>query len=220
MDAMTSPVVWLPSVTALALKYRDFDGRISHYASEHDPVFGSQDNAANASNVLAVIASGAYVASFLATPSGNASQEWLSNKTKGLAVDAVAIGATSLSTASLKDATHRLRPDGSDYFSMPSGHASHAAVSTRLATLNLESIDMPEPARWIADASLYTVSLGTGWARVEAQKHYPSDVLVGFALGNFMAAFFHNTFMGLDNDVQPEVSVGHGNIALGVHIRF
>ena len=178
---MTSLDVWLPCVTALALQYRDFDRRISHYASEHNPVFGSQDSAANASNVLAGIATGAYVASFLATPSGDTSQEWMSNKTKGFAVDAAAIGATSLSTTSFKDATHRLRPDGSDYYSMPSGHASHAAVSTRLATLNLKSIDMPDPVRWIADASLYTVSLGTGWARVEAQKHYPSDVLAGFA---------------------------------------
>ena len=41
------------------------------------------------------------------------------------------------------------------------------------------------------------------WARVEAGKHHPSDVLVGWALGNFVGetaalAFFNDTTMNLD----------------------
>jgi hypothetical protein len=162
LDAVASPLVWLPCVTALSLKYRDFDGRISHYASEHNPIFSSQDNTANASNVLLGVAIASYTASFLATPSGNDKQDWLTNKLKGLSVDGVAIGGTCLITSSLKSETHRLRPDGSNYNSMPSGHASGAAVCTRLASLNLESMDISDSTRWIADASLYTVSLGTG----------------------------------------------------------
>jgi len=43
-----------------------------------------------------------------------------------------------------------------------------------------------------------TITAGTAWARVEAGAHYPSDVLVGVALGNFFAAFFTEAFLGLE----------------------
>ncbi|MBD3343874.1 MAG: hypothetical protein GF401_02280 [Chitinivibrionales bacterium] len=54
--------------------------------------------------------------------------------------------------------------------------------------------------------------MGTGWARVEAQKHYPTDVLVGAALGNFCATFAAGILFphlpapleGLDMRVAPE----------------
>jgi hypothetical protein len=36
-----------------------------------------------------------------------------------------------------------------------------------------------------------------GWARVEAQGHFPTDVLVGAALGHFINAFIYDAFMGL-----------------------
>jgi len=49
----------------------------------------------------------------------------------------------------------------------------------------------------VIDAGLTALTLGTGWARVEAGFHYPSDVLVGMALGDFNGAFFNDAFMGL-----------------------
>jgi len=66
------------------------------------------------------------------------------------------------------------------------------------------------------------VALGTGWARVEAQKHYPSDVLAGMALGNFMAAFIYDAFMGLEPPwrIGPAVTIGPGTIFVGVRAAF
>lgn len=40
-----------------------------------------------------------------------------------------------------------------------------------------------------------TLAVGTAWARVEADVHYPSDVLTGLALGHFIAAFFNEAFL-------------------------
>jgi len=40
----------------------------------------------------------------------------------------------------------------------------------------------------------------TAWARVEAGKHYPSDVLAGAALAHFVTVFIHDAFLGLPND--------------------
>jgi len=220
LGAVSSPGVWLPAIAAVALQYNDLDARISNQASKHNYIFGSQTGAVNAGNWLVGIAGVAYGIIFLATPSGNDSQDWLQNKSQGLAVEGSAIGVTNLTTSALKTSTHRRRPNGTSHASFPSSHASNAAVLTRLSTLNLESIKMSDTTRWAADAGLYTISLGTAWARVEAQRHYPSDVLAGMALGNFMAAFFYNAFMGMDGDIQPEVSIGHGNILIGAHVRF
>ena len=43
------------------------------------------------------------------------------------------------------------------------------------------------------------IALGAvlGWARVEARGHFPTDVLVGAALGHFINAFIYDAFMGL-----------------------
>jgi membrane-associated phospholipid phosphatase len=38
------------------------------------------------------------------------------------------------------------------------------------------------------------------WARVEGEKHYPTDVLVGAALGNFLTRFVHDAFLNLEPD--------------------
>jgi hypothetical protein len=44
--------------------------------------------------------------------------------------------------------------------------------------------------------------MGTGvaWARVEAGAHFPSDVLAGAALGNFLSAVVHDSFMNLPRE--------------------
>ena len=34
------------------------------------------------------------------------------------------------------------------------------------------------------------------WARIEAGAHFPSDTLLGAALGNFVASFVNDAFLG------------------------
>ena len=60
---------------------------------------------------------------------------------------------------------------------------------------NLQHLDMPEWSRQAATWSLHGLSIGTGYARVEASKHHISDVLVGYAVGNFIANLMYNAFM-------------------------
>ena len=62
----------------------------------------------------------------------------------------------------------------------------------------------------------------TAWARIEKNWHYPTDVLVGAALGNFLGGFIHNAFMGLDGEGDLEfafVPTEDGPIYL-VRIKF
>jgi hypothetical protein len=46
----------------------------------------------------------------------------------------------------------------------------------------------------------------TAWARIEAGAHYPTDVLAGAALGNFVSLFVHDAFLGGDCSVSVTVT--------------
>ena len=106
---------------------------------------------------------------------------------------------TAGSTDLLKYTTNRTRPDNSGHDSFPSGHVSITAACNTLATRNLQYLEMPDGARTGLRAGFLALSLTTGWSRLEARKHFPSDVLAGMALGHFFGAFIHDAFLGLDS---------------------
>ena len=85
--------------------------------------------------------------------------------------------------------------------SFPSGHTSAAFSCATLANRNLKSIDALEDVRPVLEVANTVLAAGVGWARVEAGKHYPSDVLFGAALGHFLTAFIHDAFMNLPKTV-------------------
>jgi membrane-associated phospholipid phosphatase len=193
VTAVKDPFTWAPAVGAAALQIDDLDDEIADWANDETPVFGSRESASDASNWLRAASVAAYVGTGLAapTPSG----DWLRMKAKGFAVGASAIAATIGTTTLLKEATDRDRPLGQDDDSFPSGHASLASVSGRLTHETLRYYDLPWEARIATDAGLASVALATGWARVEAGKHHPADVLAGAALGNFIAVFATEAFL-------------------------
>lgn len=197
VDAARDPRVWVPLIGAVAFQIDDFDRRTSDWAREHTPVFGSQNSADDWSDDLRTASSLALFVSLAATPGGDDPGEWFKAKAKGLMIDVTAIGATSLVTDGLKSVTDRERPNGLDRESFPSGHTSSSAVQTRLASNNLRSIDMSRGERRFLDAGLTAMTIGTGWARIEAGAHFPSDTLFSMALGNFIATFADHAFLGL-----------------------
>jgi hypothetical protein len=219
-DAALDPWVWVPVAGAAAFQVNDFDRRVSDWAREHTPVFGSQDGAEDWSDDLRSAAGLAALTTLLATPSGAQPDEWVVNKAKGGAVEWLAVGATSLVTGALKNATARQRPNGMDHESFPSGHTSSAAVLGRLAEINLESVDVNSSARLAANVAIDAIVIGTGWARVEAGMHYPSDTLAGMALGNFMASFFTRAFFNADTRNAIAVAGIDGGTVLRWSVRF
>lgn len=198
VNAARDPWVWAPLAGAAVLQVDNLDRRTADWAREHTPIFGSQRNAENWSDDLRTASVVAHYATILATPSGEDFGEWVENKAKGTLVDAAAVAATVAVTRSLKTTVGRTRPNAADDESFPSGHASSSAVHTRLASRNLRSLDMPVAARRSLDIGLYALTIGTSWSRVEAGWHFPADTLVGMALGNFMASFVNDAFLGLD----------------------
>lgn len=219
-DAASDPWVWAPLATAAVLQVDDLDRRTSDWAREHTPIFGSQKSAEGWSDDLRSTSVAVALVTLVATPGGDDAGQWLISKAKGGAVEVAAVAATSAATVALKGATDRERPNGADNESFPSGHSSSAAVHGQLAKINLESISMSPGLRLTADIGIDAVTLGTAWARVEAGWHYPSDTLVGMALGTFVASFATRAFLPETSKGSLALAATDGGGLLQWNVRF
>lgn len=97
--------------------------------------------------------------------------------------------ANMASTAALKLSIDRRRPDGSNDASFPSGHTSAAFQGAAFIHFRY-GLGKALPA--------YALATFVGYSRVNAEKHYVSDVLAGAALGTLSAFLFTERFERLD----------------------
>lgn len=77
----------------------------------------------------------------------------------------------------VKSKTHKLRPDGSDHLSFPSGHTATAFVAAEF--MNQEYRDV---SPWYSIAG-YTMATATGTLRMMNNRHWLSDVVTGAGIG-------------------------------------
>ena len=218
--AAKSPYTWVPLAGALLLQIDDWDEDISDWAADKTPLFGSQTSARDASDTLRNLSVAALIATTLATPSGDSSNDWLAAKGKGIAVAAAANLLNGGATTGLKNWSDRTRPDGIGDNSFPSGHGSVATVNATLAVRNLQSIDMDTKYRRAMGIGFGLFAGGAAWARVEANVHFPSDVLVGAALGHFVATFINDAFMGLDESGTKAVDLSLAPEFVAIQFQF
>jgi membrane-associated phospholipid phosphatase len=200
LNALVDPQTFVPAAGALVFGLSKWDKKVSHWATDHTPIFGSIKNAENDKLYLEIPLYTEVFITALATPSGGNSKDWVYSKLKGLAVEGAAELVTAGATTLLKDTTGRTRPNGSSNKSFPSGEASAAFSSVALSNRNLDSIELPQEVRIPIKVVNILLGSSVAWARVEAQAHYPSDVLAGAALGNFLSATVHDAFLNLPKD--------------------
>lgn len=205
---LEDPVTWLPIASAAVLQVDDFDRRISDWARDETPIFGSTQHASDASDTWRTVTNDLWTVSLFVPPSGETAGEWAWSRTKGATVEIAAKAVSRGVTSVLKDVSNRARPDGSDDRSFPSGHMTEAFGSAALGARNLDWSNLPSGAVWPGKIALYGSSILTGWARVEAGKHFPSDVLFAAGATNFVVGFVHDAFLGLGSG--PEVLVSGG----------
>jgi membrane-associated phospholipid phosphatase len=80
---------------------------------------------------------------------------------------------------------------------------------------------MPNKARLGCRVGFALLTAGTAWARVEAKKHFPSDVLAGIAIGHFIGAFMNDAFLGLDpQDAQLSLVPARGGALVSFRRMF
>jgi hypothetical protein len=197
VDAATSPRVWIPLAGAAALQIGHADRRISNWAQDHHPIFGSAKHAADWSDNLRIASAVAYAGTVLATPGSDDAGEWIADKSRGVLGGIGAVALTSGTVFGLKKTTGRERPNGAgaDDESLPSGHTATTAVLNQLSERNLQSVRMGDGARLAMDIGLDGLTLATSWARVEAGAHYPSDTLLGMAIGHFLGMTINDAFV-------------------------
>lgn len=212
-NAALDPVTWLPLVGAGVIAAGNWDHNVSDWATEHTPIFGSRSAAEDYSDVARDVLLVEGFATVLLTPSGSDAGDWFWNKARGAAVGAGGVALTDFATGELKDAIGRERPNGNGG-SMPSGHSSAAFAGMALANRNLDYIKMNRYARTGLKVANVALATSVGWARVEGEKHFPTDVLVGAALGNFTTRFIYDAFLGTKPEdrfsfyVEPSLSGG------------
>ena len=83
----------------------------------------------------------------------------------------------SASTFGVKKLSHELRPDGSDYYSFPSGHTAAAFASAEFMRQEYKDV-----SPWYGIAG-YAAASATGMLRMYNNKHWMSDVLAGAGFG-------------------------------------
>jgi len=205
-NAITAPETWVPLSGAVLIYATNSDNRISHWAATTNPIFGTQHNADKFSDYSLYFSRMAYYSSVLLTPGGNNTDQWLLSKLKGAAIGFVSTEANVQSVHYLKIEGERLRPDRTDHLSFPSGHTSKAAVHNMLTLRNFENSNFCECAKTGLHIGFSTLTLATAWSRVEANRHYPTDVLVGAAIGNFLGSFIHDAFIGIDHRHEVDIN--------------
>ncbi len=222
-DALVSPVTWGTAASAALLQIDGWDRKFSDWASDRTPIFGSRKSAGDWSDYLLYSSGALYGVTALASPSGDRAGPWTGNKMKGLIVGGAAFGISQGSVEVLKDLMKRERPNQSNNHSFPSGHAAAATAFATLASKNIESVQPARSTQVVSNVSLGLMAGGVAWARVEARKHYPSDVLAGIAIGHFLSAFINDAFLGIDEKrrgLVPNAEISRHGFFLGLTWNF
>ncbi|MFT3929215.1 MAG: phosphatase PAP2 family protein [Spongiibacteraceae bacterium] len=219
--AAENPASWLPVVGAIAIVATNSDGNLSNYASSHNPVFGSGENAEkfakDGKTALEALAFG----SVLITPQSQPKLNWFEEKGRNLVAAYAAQSFANGATGALKGWTDRERPNGRNNHSFPSGHASVAAASAAIIASNIDQFQLDPLPRVLLKTTAYAASTGVAWARVESQAHYPTDILVGLGLGNFISETIYDAFLhaGLANTQVAFIPM-EGGALLTLHVGF
>lgn len=185
-----NPYVVTPLVSALVISLTDLDGQITDYASDYNPIFGSNNRAKNYSDLVTFLA--LPIASTLSTRLVEKNN--FSTRSEFLQYSTIIIApfVTLTLNSLLKNSSGRLRPDLSDTQSFPSSHTGMASALSEQINQNAELIyhnkNITKNTRIMTEALTFSVA----WARMEARKHHLTDVLVGYSIGKFFGLFFHD----------------------------
>ena len=183
------PNVWAPLLTATLLQIDDLDHEISDRLREDTPLFGSAQNAADLSDNFRDLTEVGYISTALMVPGPETTGAWISNKVVLVGTESLVVSMGQMVSGEVKSTTGRERPNKTNNRSFASGHTSTATMQAQMANLNVDHLQIEATTKRGLNFGFNSVAALTGWARVEAGEHYPSDVLAGWALGYLMSNF-------------------------------
>ena len=198
---ITSAHVWAPVASAGVLNVMAWDNNLQNWINHERIIFDDQTEAENYSYTFNEILKYEMYLSIFITPSNDSENDlgnYALNKLKGGTLVNVASSASTQAHHILRKSTDRTRPSGHDNNSMPSGHATQSGARRVLVTRNLEATDIQKTHQLLINTLNTTLSAGVMWARVEGDNHYPTDVLMGYALGSFLSGFIYDSLINLE----------------------
>lgn len=215
-----SPHVWVPLIGAGAVHWAGYDKKISKSQVQEKALYTTPKNTSYWSDQLNKILLYEMYASILLTssmPEDESLKQWAWSKTKGGLVTNFASSSSKFSRDVLAKFFKRERPNQLDNLSFPSGHSAEAGSRNMLISKNLDHIEMHPYLRTGLNVGNTIMATGTLWARLEGERHYPSDILAGYAVGSFVAGFVWDSLMNLDENesfsvlpMNDQVSVQYG----------
>lgn len=125
---------------------------------------------------------------------------------RSLEVGSESLIATEAATEILKAVTHRPRPEGDSHASFPSGHASFSFSAATFLARRIDAIN-DGPGRKLGYL-LYAPATFVAIDRVEAGRHWPSDVVFGAFLGMFFTNEVYNAHYGDTKVERPSIFAG------------
>lgn len=216
VQAFHDPHVWAPLVGAAVLQINDLDEQISDDLREDTPLFGSEQDALDASDDFEDWTKMAYVTTALITPGPDSTGDWLMTKGKLLTGEYLAVEAADLASTELKDTIKRERPNGYNKKSTPSGHSVRSSTQAQMTQLNIKFMPISDTSKQVLDLSINGVAALSAYARVEGGMHYPSDVLFGWALGRFVGHIATAFILPDQQNIMiiPQITEDSGQISL------
>lgn len=215
--------VWAPLLAAGTIHLAGYDEKISQWAVKEKPLYTTKDNTSFWSDRNNNILLYEMYLSVLFTPSMGEDEslaQYAWSKTKGGLVVNLASQSTHYTRNQIAKTFRRQRPNLEDRMSFPSGHSTEAASRNMLVSKNLDAMEINSYLRTGIKAANTTLAAGTLWARLEGQRHYPSDVLVGYALGSFLSGFIYDSLMNLDSNESISIIPFGDQISARYSIQF
>ena len=218
MTAIEHPNTWIPLSGAVVIYATNTDKKISKFAVKHKFIYGDKYSANRYSNIFTryVLNISDYVVS-IASPCIHENDSWLFEKTKRIIVHNIAFITAYETKDIIKFQALRLRPNKHDHFSMPSGHALMPILFCNLINQDIQRMDIPKRANSGIRGLVYSFGYIAAWGKIEGNSHYPTDSLVGAAIGNFFATFFYELIM---NPKKNNFQIGIKPIKTGAAIQI
>lgn len=214
-EALLHPMTWLPAFAGVAIHISGHDAQWTEELHSDAPLFGDTHHANQRSDAFRHATEVLWGLSLVFVDTGE--DDRLRHTFQGVLVQTAAIGATRLTSNVLKRAIDRDEPGAppgeADGDAFPSNHATGPFAQAALIRENMQQTLLARPLATLYTGAAYVAASGAAWGRIEAGDHYVSDQLLGAALGNFVATFINNAFMGGDNHLRIGTGGDRGVIA-------
>jgi membrane-associated phospholipid phosphatase len=194
--AATDPHTWVPLAAAGVVWAAGVDEEVSDWAREHKPLTRFTGDADSWSDWTAgFTAISAAVSSALPLRGADAAGV-SSMRAQRAAATGLGIGLAAGSVQFVKPALGRPRPSGGKRNAFPSGHMALSGAAAASWRRNIEYLRISRWEKTLFQGGMTALVALNGWDRIEKGRHFPTDILVGYAYGNFFGILANDLVLG------------------------